>query len=53
MLYAMRKPAVRGLKVDGVTTRDMAGLLQHTMRILGNPVVCDDYVPPMLGTFTT
>jgi len=45
MLYAMRKPAECGLKVDGVTTRDMAGFMQRTMRILekpGSPTVTDN-----------
>ena len=27
MLYAMRNPAECGLKVDGVTTRDLAGFV--------------------------
>merc|ERR1711902_114441 len=34
-----------GLKVDGVTTRDMAGFMQRTMRILekpGSPTVTDN-----------
>merc|ERR1712039_1080681 len=39
MLYAMRNPAECGLKVDGVTTRDMAGFMQRTMRILEKPVI--------------
>ena len=45
MLYAMRKPAECGLRVDGVTTRDMAGFLQRTMRILekpGSPIATDN-----------
>merc|ERR1712012_1229390 len=45
MLYAMRNPAECGLKVDGVTTRDMAGFMQRTMRILekpGGPTVTDN-----------
>jgi len=45
MLYAMRNPAECGLKVDGVTTRDMAGFMQRTMRILekpGSPTVTDN-----------
>merc|ERR1712141_818349 len=45
MLYAMRKPAECGLKVDGVTTRDMAGFMRRTMRILekpGSPTVTDN-----------
>merc|ERR1712242_448471 len=32
MLYAMRNPAVCGLKVD-----DMSGYMQRTMRLLGKP----------------
>merc|ERR1712073_300597 len=42
---AMRNPAECGLKVDGVTTRDMAGFMQRTMRILekpGSPTVTDN-----------
>merc|ERR1719471_590273 len=45
MLYAMRNPAECGLKVDGVTTREMAGFMQRTMRILekpGSPTVTDN-----------
>jgi len=45
MLYAMRNPAECGLKVDGVTTRDMAGFMQRTMRIVdkpGSPTVTDN-----------
>merc|ERR1711974_422028 len=45
MLYAMRNPAECGLKVDGVTTRDMQGYMQRTMRILekpGSPTVTDN-----------
>ena len=58
MLYAMREPAERGLKVDGVTTRDLAGLRQRTLRDLDNLVGCDESVFPgdgylnVLGTFT-
>jgi len=37
MLYAMRNPAVCGLKVDGVSVRDMSGYMQRTMRLLGKP----------------
>merc|ERR1712026_557521 len=37
MLYAMRNPAQCGLKVDGVSVRDMTGYMQRTMRILENP----------------
>ena len=33
MLYTLRVPAEGGLKVDGGTTRGMAGFIQHTMRI--------------------
>merc|ERR1712232_297639 len=45
MLYAMRNPAVCGLKVDGVSVRDMSGYLQRTMRLLekaGSPTVTDN-----------
>merc|ERR1712127_686564 len=45
MLYAMRNPASCGLKVDGVSVRDMSGYLQRTMRILdkpGSPTVTDN-----------
>merc|ERR1719477_427549 len=34
MLYAMRNPAACGLKVDGVSVKDMQGYMQRTMRIL-------------------
>lgn len=37
MLYAMRNPAECGLKVDGVSVRDMSGYMQRTMRLLGKP----------------
>merc|ERR1719429_881423 len=45
MLYAMRNPAQCGLKVDGVTVRDMSGYMHRTMRILekpGSPTVTDN-----------
>jgi len=45
MLYAMRNPAECGLKVDGVSVRDMRGYLQRTMRIQdkpGSPTVTDN-----------
>ena len=45
MLYAMRNPAECGLKVDGVSVRDMRGYMQRTMRILekpGSPTVTDN-----------
>merc|ERR1712051_1097112 len=45
MLYAMRNPAECGLKVDGVSVRDMTGYMQRTMRILdkpGSPTVTDN-----------
>merc|ERR1719195_988498 len=45
MLYAMRNPAQCGLKVDGVSVRDMTGFMQRTMRILekpGSPTVTDN-----------
>merc|ERR1712176_1013717 len=45
MLYAMRNPAECGLKVDGVSVRDMGGYMQRTMRILekpGSPTVTDN-----------
>merc|ERR1712117_268152 len=45
MLYAMRNPAQCGLKVDGVSVRDMTGYMQRTMRILekpGGPTVTDN-----------
>merc|ERR1712241_1198551 len=45
MLYAMRNPAECGLKVDGVTTRDLNGCMQRSMRLLeksGKPVVTDN-----------
>merc|ERR1712012_1292680 len=45
MLYAMRNPAEGGLKVDGVSVRDMSGYLQRTMRLLekgGSPTVTDN-----------
>jgi len=45
MLYAMRKPAECGLKVDNVTVRDNNGLMQRTMRLagkLGTPLVTDN-----------
>merc|ERR1712051_77420 len=45
MLYAMRNPAECGLKVDGVSVRDMKGYMQRTMRILekpGSPTVTDN-----------
>merc|ERR1719210_2248937 len=45
MLYAMRNPAECGLKVDGVSTRDMSGYMQRTMRLLeksGSPTVTDN-----------
>merc|ERR1712045_314534 len=45
MLYAMRNPAVCGLKVDGVSVRDMSGYMQRTMRLLekpGSPTVTDN-----------
>ena len=45
MIYAMRNPAECGLKVDGVTTRDMAGFMQRTMRSHekpGRPTVTDN-----------
>merc|ERR1712039_978878 len=45
MLYAMRNPAECGLKVDGVSVRDMSGYMQRTMRILekpGSPTVTDN-----------
>ena len=45
MLYAMRKPAECGLKVDGVSVRDMSGYMQRTMRLLeksGSPTVTDN-----------
>merc|ERR1719346_619547 len=45
MLYAMRNPAQCGLKVDGVSVRDMTGYMQRTMRILekpGSPTVTDN-----------
>merc|ERR1719277_2006551 len=37
MLYAMRNPAECGLKVDGVSVRDMRGYMQRTMRLLAKP----------------
>jgi hypothetical protein len=45
MLYAMRNPAACGLKVDGVSVKDMQGYMQRTMRILekpGSPTVTDN-----------
>jgi len=45
MLYAMRNPASCGLKVDGVSVRDMRGYMQRSMRILdkpGSPTVTDN-----------
>merc|ERR1712079_499964 len=45
MLYAMRNPAECGLKVDSVTTRDMTGFMQRSMRLLeksGKPTVTDN-----------
>merc|ERR1712242_321532 len=45
MLYAMRNPAECGLKVDGVSVRDMSGYMQRTMRLLekpGSPTVTDN-----------
>merc|ERR1712107_843629 len=45
MLYAMRNPAQCGLKVDGVSVRDMTGYMQRTMRTLekpGSPTVTDN-----------
>merc|ERR1712129_646840 len=45
MLYAMRNPAECGLKVDGVSVRDMTGSMQGSMRILdkpGSPTVTDN-----------
>merc|ERR1712176_1252102 len=45
MLYAMRNPAECGLKVNGVSVRDMRGYMQRTMRILekpGSPTVTDN-----------
>ena len=45
MLYAMRNPAAAGLKVDGVSVKDMQGYMQRTMRILekpGSPTVTDN-----------
>merc|ERR1719433_128218 len=45
MLFAMRSPAECGMKVDGVTIRDMRGYMQRTMRILekpGSPTVTDN-----------
>jgi len=45
MLYAMRNPAECGLKVDGVSVRDMSGYMQRTMRILekpGSPSITDN-----------
>merc|ERR1712003_442428 len=45
MLYAMRNPAECGLKVDGVSVRDMSGCMQRSMRILekpGSPTVTDN-----------
>jgi hypothetical protein len=45
MLYAMRNPAECGLKVNGVSVRDMSGYMQRTMRILdkpGSPTVTDN-----------
>jgi hypothetical protein len=37
MLYAMRKPAQCGLKVDNVTVCDKTGFMQRTMRLAGKP----------------
>jgi len=37
MLYAMRKPAECGLKVDSVAISDMKGFMQRTMRLAGKP----------------
>merc|ERR1719288_646662 len=45
MLFAMRSPAECGMKVDGVSVRDMSGYLQRTMRLLekaGSPTVTDN-----------
>merc|ERR1719264_1534211 len=45
MLYAMRNPAECGLKVDGVSVRDMSGYMQRTMRLLekgGSPTATDN-----------
>merc|ERR1719433_2428826 len=45
MLYALRNPAECGLKVDGVSVRDMRGYMQRTMRLLekpGSPTVTDN-----------
>merc|ERR1712012_364740 len=45
MLYVMRNPAEGGLKVDGVSVRDMSGYMQRTMRLLekpGSPTVTDN-----------
>merc|ERR1711945_23840 len=45
MLFAMRSPAECGLKVDGVSVRDMRGYMQRTMRLLekpGSPTVTDN-----------
>merc|ERR1712051_98122 len=45
MLYAMRNPAECGLKVDGVSVRDMRGYMQRTMRLLekpGSPTATDN-----------
>ena len=48
MLYAMRNPAACGLKVDGVSVKDIQGYMQRTMRILekaGSPS-CRSLMPP-------
>merc|ERR1712110_1015611 len=45
MLYAMHNPAACGLKVDGVSVKDMQGYMQRTVRILekpGSPTVTDN-----------
>jgi len=45
MLYCMRNPAACGMKVDGVTVKDMQGYMQRTMRILekpGSPTATDN-----------
>merc|ERR1712241_1577003 len=45
MLFAMRNPAECGLKVDGVTTRDLNGCMQRSMRLTGKtgkPTVTDN-----------
>merc|ERR1712241_803381 len=45
MLFAMRKPAECGLKVDTVSVRDETGFMQRTMRLAdkpGTPFVTDN-----------